>query len=66
MKIVALIMIFAGLWVAFEIWRAPLMEETSDGKFKIKKPGKKIKDLFKSNSGTIDDLEKKGRGRSKH
>ncbi len=32
MKILALIMVCTGLWIAFEIWRAPLMEETVDGK----------------------------------
>jgi hypothetical protein len=66
MKIVALFMILSGLWMAFEIWRAPLMEETADGKLKTKRPAKKFTDLFKSNSGSFDDLERFKRGRSKH
>jgi hypothetical protein len=66
MKILALIMVCTGLWIAFEIWRAPLMEETVDGKLKTKRPAKKFGDLFKFNSGSFDDLEKYKRGRSKH
>jgi hypothetical protein len=42
------------LWVIFEFWRAPLM----DGKGNIIKNKKK--------SGSYDELEKLGRGRSKH
>ena len=37
MKYIALLMIFSGLWMAYEIWRAPLMEETQDGKLKTKR-----------------------------
>lgn len=36
-------MIGTGLWMAFEIWRAPMMDENS----RIIKEGKKLKDLFK-------------------
>jgi hypothetical protein len=35
------------LWVAYEIWRAPLLEERQDGSFKVLKPEKKLSDLFK-------------------
>jgi hypothetical protein len=35
------------LWVAYEFWRAPLMEEQPDGSWKTIKPTKKLKDLFK-------------------
>jgi hypothetical protein len=42
------------LWVILEFWRAPLM----DGKGNIIKNKKK--------SGSYDELEKLGRGRSKH
>ena len=66
MKILALFMILSGLWMAYEIWRAPLMEETADGKLKTKRPAKKLGDLFESNSGSFEDLEKFKRGRSKH
>jgi hypothetical protein len=47
MKILALIMFCISLWIAFEIWRAPLMEETPDGKLKTKRPAKKFMDIFK-------------------
>jgi hypothetical protein len=52
-------------WVGFEFWRAPLMDEQTG---RILKPGKKISDIFKkkSSAGTISDLEKLGRGRSKY
>jgi len=49
MKIVFLIIILLViLWMAFEIWRAPLMEEQEDGRLVVKRPEKKLKDLFKS------------------
>ena len=35
------------LWLAFEIWRAPLMEETEDGGLRTIRPAKKFSDLFK-------------------
>jgi len=50
MKYVALLMIVIGLWIAFEIWRAPLMEETQDGKLKTKRPTKKLRDLWRKQS----------------
>jgi hypothetical protein len=33
-----------GLWTAFEIYRAPMMDEKTG---RIIKPGKKLSDLFK-------------------
>ena len=36
-----------AIWIGFEIWRAPLMEETEDGKLITKRPGRKLSDLFK-------------------
>lgn len=39
------------LWLVYEFWRAPLMEETEDGSFKIKKPTKKLSDLWRKNQG---------------
>ncbi len=50
MKYAALLMIVIGLWIAFEIWRAPLMEETQDGKLKTKRPTKKLRDLWRKQS----------------
>lgn len=34
-------------WIGYEIWRAPLMEETDDGKLITKRPARKLSDLFK-------------------
>lgn len=42
MKILALVMIAIGFWFAFEIYRAPMMDESG----RILKPGKKLKDLW--------------------
>jgi hypothetical protein len=36
------------LWMAYEMWRAPLMD-TKDGKWITIKPSKKFKHLFKKN-----------------
>lgn len=47
MKILGLILIVVGVWMAYELWRAPLMQETEDGKLITKRPTKKLKDLFK-------------------
>jgi hypothetical protein len=44
MKLVALLMFISGIWIAFEIWRAPMMDEETG---KIIKPGKKIKDIWR-------------------
>lgn len=68
MKILGVIFILVFIWMAYEIWRAPLMEETDDGRLITKRPTKKISDLFKKNKklgGSYSDLEKKGRGRGK-
>lgn len=47
MKWLAFGFILTAIWIAFEIWRAPLMEETEDGRLITKRPTKKISDLFK-------------------
>jgi hypothetical protein len=47
MKILALLFIIISIWIAYEIWRAPLMEETEDGKLKTKRPTKKLSDLWR-------------------
>jgi len=44
MKVLAVTLIFVGLWIAFEMWRAPMMDEETG---KIIKPGKKISDLWR-------------------
>ena len=56
-------------WMAYEIWRAPLLEMDDKGNWIIKQPTKKLSQLFKNNkknSGSFSDLEKKRRGRSKY
>lgn len=68
MKILGVIFILVFIWMAYELWRAPLMEETDDGRLITKRPTRKFSDLFKKNKklgGSYSDLEKKGRGRSK-
>ena len=54
------------VWLSFEFWRAPMMDENTG---RILKPAKKLSDLFKKkkkSSGSYKDLEKLGRGRSKY
>jgi hypothetical protein len=43
-QIVGIIFIFAGLWIAFEFYRAPMMDEETG---RIIKPGKKLSDLWR-------------------
>ncbi|NDF60996.1 MAG: hypothetical protein EB100_07935 [Crocinitomicaceae bacterium] len=68
-KIIILFWVLSLIWIGFEMWRAPLMEETPNGLRTIR-PGKKLSDLFKkkksSNTSTFSDLEKYRRGRSKY
>ena len=45
--IFGIILVVLSLWMAFEVWRAPLMEETDDGRLITKRPAKKLSDLFK-------------------
>ncbi len=44
MKVFGIILIVFALWMAFEIWRAPMMDEETG---RIIKPGRKLSDLFK-------------------
>ena len=41
--------LFILLWMAYEIWRAPLLEMDDNGNWITKKPTKKLSDLFKKN-----------------
>jgi hypothetical protein len=43
MKYILLIASITTLWMAYEIWRAPMMDESG----KVLKPGKKLSDLWK-------------------
>jgi hypothetical protein len=38
-----ILLVLVGLWMAFEIYRAPMMDENG----RIIKPGKKISDLWR-------------------
>lgn len=49
-KYIGIAMILFGLWLTFEIWRAPLMEEQEDGSWKTIKPTKKLSNLWKKSS----------------
>ena len=35
------------IWLVYEMWRAPLLQELPDGSWKTIKPEKTLKDLFK-------------------
>jgi hypothetical protein len=43
MKFFALFLIISGFWMAFEIYRAPMMDESG----RVIKPGKKLRDLWR-------------------
>jgi hypothetical protein len=42
-QITGLVLIIFALWFAFEIYRAPMMDESG----KVTKPGKKLRDLWR-------------------
>lgn len=42
-----LILTFVILWMAYEIWRAPVVKENQDGSYTTIKPTKKLSDIFK-------------------
>ena len=50
MKYLIIIGIATTLWMAYEIWRAPLMEETDEGKLITKRPARKLSDLWRKRS----------------
>lgn len=47
MKFIVLFGFIIFMWMMYEIWRAPLMEETEDGKLITKRPIRRLRDLFK-------------------
>lgn len=47
MKYLLLFSLILITWMAYEIWRAPLMEETEDGKLITKRPARKFSDLWR-------------------
>lgn len=40
-------LIGTGLWMAYEIWKAPLLEENPDGSYRTIQKEKKIMNFFK-------------------
>ena len=50
MKIFLIIIVPIFLWMTYEVWRAPLMEETDDGKLITKRPTRKLSDLWRKRS----------------
>lgn len=38
------------IWISYEIWRAPLLEEKEDGTYITKRPTKKLSDLWRKRS----------------
>ncbi len=47
MKYIIIVAVLTTLWIAYEIWRAPLMEETDDGRMITKRPTRKLSDLWR-------------------
>jgi len=47
MKFFLLFLFVVTVWMGYEIWRAPLMEETEDGKLITRRPTKKLSDLWR-------------------
>jgi hypothetical protein len=47
LTIFGIVFVLFWVWVIYEGWRAPMMEEQSDGSWKTIKPEKKLSDLFK-------------------
>lgn len=47
MKYIFILAAIVWIWVVYEFWRAPLMEETEDGGLITKVPAKKLSDLWK-------------------
>jgi hypothetical protein len=43
MKLIGLLMVISGLWIAFEMYRAPMMDKNG----RIIKPGKTLSDLWR-------------------
>jgi len=46
MEYIAIVLIGTGLWMAYEIWKAPLLRENPDGSWTTIEESKKIMDLF--------------------
>jgi hypothetical protein len=42
-----IVMMCSGIWIAFEIWKSPLLKENPDGSWTTIRKEKKIMDFFK-------------------
>jgi hypothetical protein len=47
---IVIILLIPYIWIGYEVWRAPLMVETKDGKLKTIRETKKITDLWQRRS----------------
>lgn len=47
MDILILITVLLWIWIAYEIWRAPVLEMDDNENWIVKTPEKKLSDLFK-------------------
>lgn len=47
MTYIAIGLIGTTIWMAFEMWRAPMLKEEDNGTWKTVKPTKSLKDFFK-------------------
>jgi len=45
--IIVVVVLSIVIWMAYEVWRAPLMEEDEKGNLHVKRPTKRLRDLFK-------------------
>ena len=50
MDILILIIILLWIWIAYEMWKAPLLRENPDGSWTTIRKEKKIMDFFKKKS----------------
>ena len=50
LTIFGIVFVLLWIWIIYEGWRAPMIEEQPDGSWKTLKPEKKISDLFKKKS----------------
>ena len=46
MKYIILFFVVSTIWIAYEMWRAPMGEETENG-YRESRPPKKFKDLWR-------------------
>jgi hypothetical protein len=46
-QIIGIVLLILWVWIVYEIWRAPIVKEDSNGKWIELEPTKKFSDLFK-------------------